>query len=73
MADTSRRRTDGLTSGVPPVSRRRRTRAELDVARDASHYPPALLAREFARLRVAAGLPDRSGVLGAEPCSAEPE
>jgi double-stranded uracil-DNA glycosylase len=218
MADTSRRRTDGLTSGVPPASRRRRTRAELDVARDArlpdliaddlavllvginpglssaadghhfatpgnrlwpalyragftprllraeeedellgygigitsivrrptvraaeltraeyveggehlrsrvlarrpawlallgvtgyraafdapgasvglqeqtigetrlwvlpnpsglnAHYPPALLAREFARLRVAAGLPDRSGVLGAEPCSAEPE
>ena len=40
-----------------------------------AHYPPALLAREFARLRVAAGLPDRSGVgvLSAEPCSAEPE
>ncbi|WP_141955957.1 G/U mismatch-specific DNA glycosylase [Actinoallomurus bryophytorum] len=37
-----------------------------------AHYPPALLAREFARLRIAAGLPDRSGVLGAvEP--PEPE
>jgi TDG/mug DNA glycosylase family protein len=29
-----------------------------------AHYPPALLAKEFARLRIAAGLPDRSGVLG---------
>lgn len=38
-----------------------------------AHYPPALLAREFARLRIAAGLPDRSGVLGAEPYSPEPE
>jgi TDG/mug DNA glycosylase family protein len=28
-----------------------------------AHYPPAALAREFARLRVAAGLPDRSGLL----------
>ena len=29
-----------------------------------AHYPPARLAAEFTRLRVAAGLPDRSGVLG---------
>jgi TDG/mug DNA glycosylase family protein len=29
-----------------------------------AHYPPVALAREFTRLRVAAGLPDRSGVLG---------
>ncbi|TVT25090.1 G/U mismatch-specific DNA glycosylase [Amycolatopsis acidiphila] len=28
-----------------------------------AHYPPLALAREFARLRVAAGMPDRSGVL----------
>ncbi|MCF3963767.1 G/U mismatch-specific DNA glycosylase [Streptomyces fuscigenes] len=32
-----------------------------------AHYPPAALAREFARLRVAAGLPDRSGILGDGP------
>ena len=32
-----------------------------------AHYPPVALAREFARLRVAAGLPDRSGVLGDQP------
>ena len=29
-----------------------------------AHYPPARLAAEFTRLRVTAGLPDRSGVLG---------
>lgn len=28
-----------------------------------AHYPPAALATEFARLRLAAGLPDRSGLL----------
>jgi TDG/mug DNA glycosylase family protein len=28
-----------------------------------AHYPPRALAAEFARLRVAAGLPDRSGRL----------
>jgi TDG/mug DNA glycosylase family protein len=32
-----------------------------------AHYPPARLAAEFTRLRVAAGLPDRSGVLGDGP------
>jgi TDG/mug DNA glycosylase family protein len=32
-----------------------------------AHYPPARLAAEFARLRVAARLPDRSGVLGDGP------
>lgn len=32
-----------------------------------AHYPPAALAVEFARLRVAIGLPDRSGVLGDGP------
>lgn len=32
-----------------------------------AHYPPVRLAAEFARLRVAAGLPDRSGVLGDGP------
>jgi double-stranded uracil-DNA glycosylase len=32
-----------------------------------AHYPPARLAAEFARLRVAAGLPDRSGILGDGP------
>jgi TDG/mug DNA glycosylase family protein len=32
-----------------------------------AHYPPARLAVEFARLRVAAGLPDRSGILGDGP------
>jgi double-stranded uracil-DNA glycosylase len=32
-----------------------------------AHYPPAALAVEFARLRVAVGLPDRSGVLGNGP------
>ncbi|MFF3754727.1 G/U mismatch-specific DNA glycosylase [Streptomyces sp. NPDC002018] len=32
-----------------------------------AHYPPSALAVEFARLRVAAGLPDRSGVLGPGP------
>ncbi|MFC4033959.1 G/U mismatch-specific DNA glycosylase [Streptomyces polygonati] len=31
-----------------------------------AHYPPAALAREFAELRVAASLPDRSGLLGPE-------
>jgi TDG/mug DNA glycosylase family protein len=34
-----------------------------------ARYPPARLAAEFARLRVAAGLPDRSGLLGDGPCS----
>nr|WP_086863301.1 G/U mismatch-specific DNA glycosylase [Amycolatopsis lexingtonensis] len=29
-----------------------------------AHFPPAALAVEFAKLRVAAGIPDRSGVLG---------
>ncbi|MGW5722505.1 G/U mismatch-specific DNA glycosylase [Amycolatopsis sp. NPDC003865] len=29
-----------------------------------AHYPPEALAREFARLRVAAGVPDRSALLG---------
>jgi TDG/mug DNA glycosylase family protein len=38
-----------------------------------AHYPPALLAREFARLRIAAGLPDRSGVLGAAEPPHPPE
>jgi TDG/mug DNA glycosylase family protein len=37
-----------------------------------AHYPPALLAAEFARLRVAAGLPDRSGILGDGPFPASP-
>jgi TDG/mug DNA glycosylase family protein len=32
-----------------------------------THYPPARLAAEFTRLRVAAGLPDRFGVLGDSP------
>jgi double-stranded uracil-DNA glycosylase len=32
-----------------------------------AHFPPAALAVEFARLRVAAGLPDRSGLLGDGP------
>ncbi|MFE7860190.1 G/U mismatch-specific DNA glycosylase [Streptomyces sp. NPDC057403] len=32
-----------------------------------AHYPPAALAVEFARLRVAAGLPDRSGLIGDGP------
>jgi double-stranded uracil-DNA glycosylase len=32
-----------------------------------AHYPPARLAIEFARLRVAAGMPDRSGILGDGP------
>jgi TDG/mug DNA glycosylase family protein len=32
-----------------------------------AHYPPAALAVEFAKLRVAAGLPDRSGILGDGP------
>ncbi|HEX3786685.1 MAG TPA: G/U mismatch-specific DNA glycosylase [Pseudonocardiaceae bacterium] len=32
-----------------------------------AHYPPMLLAKEFARLRIAAGLPDRSGILGDDP------
>jgi double-stranded uracil-DNA glycosylase len=32
-----------------------------------AHYPPAALAREFACLRVAAGLPDRSGLLPPGP------
>jgi TDG/mug DNA glycosylase family protein len=31
-----------------------------------AHYPPDRLAAEFARLRVAAGLPDLSGILGDE-------
>lgn len=35
-----------------------------------AHYPPAALAAEFARLRVAAGLPDRSGLLGDGPFDA---
>jgi TDG/mug DNA glycosylase family protein len=29
-----------------------------------AHYPPLALAGEFARLRIAAGFPDRSGILG---------
>jgi TDG/mug DNA glycosylase family protein len=29
-----------------------------------AHYPPAALATEFARLRIAAGLQDRSGIVG---------
>lgn len=29
-----------------------------------AHYPPEALAAEFARLRTAAGVPDRSGLLG---------
>jgi TDG/mug DNA glycosylase family protein len=29
-----------------------------------AHYPPAVLAVEFARLRIATGLPDRSGIIG---------
>ncbi|WP_439380894.1 G/U mismatch-specific DNA glycosylase [Amycolatopsis lexingtonensis] len=29
-----------------------------------AHFPPAALAVEFAKLRVAAGIPDRSGLLG---------
>jgi double-stranded uracil-DNA glycosylase len=37
-----------------------------------AHYPPARLAAEFARLRVAAGLPDRSGILGDGPFPASP-
>lgn len=32
-----------------------------------AHYPPAALAVEFAKLRVAVGLPDRSGLLGDGP------
>jgi TDG/mug DNA glycosylase family protein len=32
-----------------------------------AHYPPARLAAEFARLRVAAGLPDRSGIMSQDP------
>lgn len=32
-----------------------------------AHYPPAALAVEFAKLRVAAGLPDRSGLIGDGP------
>ncbi|MET7597855.1 G/U mismatch-specific DNA glycosylase [Streptomyces sp. NPDC005481] len=32
-----------------------------------AHYPPSALALEFAKLRVAAGLPDRSGLLGNGP------
>lgn len=32
-----------------------------------AHYPPAALAVEFTRLRIAAGLPDRSGLAGAAP------
>ncbi|MFF4900390.1 G/U mismatch-specific DNA glycosylase [Streptomyces sp. NPDC001068] len=32
-----------------------------------AHFPPAALAVEFARLRIAAGLPDRSGLLGDGP------
>ncbi|MER5596302.1 G/U mismatch-specific DNA glycosylase [Streptomyces sp. NPDC002265] len=32
-----------------------------------AHYPPAALAVEFARLRVATGLPDRSGLIGDGP------
>ncbi|MEV4142798.1 G/U mismatch-specific DNA glycosylase [Amycolatopsis sp. NPDC049691] len=32
-----------------------------------AHYPPEALAVEFARMRVAAGVPDRSGLLGDGP------
>jgi double-stranded uracil-DNA glycosylase len=32
-----------------------------------AHYPPVLLAQEFARMRVGVGLPDRSGLLGDGP------
>lgn len=32
-----------------------------------AHYPPTKLAIEFAKLRIATGLPDRSGVLGEGP------
>jgi TDG/mug DNA glycosylase family protein len=37
-----------------------------------AHYPPAVLATEFAKLRVAAGLPDRSGILGDGPFPVPP-
>jgi double-stranded uracil-DNA glycosylase len=47
MASTSRRRPDGLTPGAP---RRRRTRAELDTARDARL--PDLIADDLAVLLV---------------------
>ncbi|WP_328451347.1 G/U mismatch-specific DNA glycosylase [Amycolatopsis sp. NBC_00438] len=32
-----------------------------------AHFPPAALAVEFARMRAAAGVPDRSGILGDGP------
>ncbi|MFE4831325.1 G/U mismatch-specific DNA glycosylase [Streptomyces sp. NPDC056672] len=32
-----------------------------------AHYPPSALAVEFAKLRIATGLPDRSGLLGDGP------
>lgn len=32
-----------------------------------AHYPPLALAAEFARMRAAIGMPDRSGVLGESP------
>ncbi|VVJ22173.1 G/U mismatch-specific uracil DNA glycosylase (EC [Amycolatopsis camponoti] len=32
-----------------------------------AHFPPRALAVEFARMRVAAGVPDRSGILGDGP------